>query len=283
MNTVLSDQEIAIQPNTPKQDTVLFTSNVPVSPLHREDIYLNNNLISSPASDSFRDRKKDTENEIMKTDPKSPIKQDYKSSFNSARLLNKPSGIVKVTNKDLSKDSYNSGFFEDILGEINPYEDPNKHQIKINVPVQQTEKIIEDFDQGHETEAHRSNIPVISRQYSPSENTNELEAHPQKIIIEERINIGESINTKQEEHIAVFEHNKIDITFWEYLKSFISKDPKIQKKMKVLNEGIKQIETRLDIFNLLKKLDELDKLKILLLQDHQLALFEGLPPPIISF
>ncbi|RZL48278.1 MAG: hypothetical protein EOP00_09610 [Pedobacter sp.] len=66
------------------------------------------------------------------------------------------------------------------------------------------------------------------------------------------------------------------------MKSFISKDPKLRKKIQLLNAGIRQIEARLDIFSLFKKLDELDKLKRLLLEDHQLALFEGLPPPILS-
>jgi len=50
----------------------------------------------------------------------------------------------------------------------------------------------------------------------------------------------------------------------------------------VLNKGMKNIEERLDIFNIMKKFREIDKLKALLLEDDQLILFNGLPKPEVK-
>jgi len=75
--------------------------------------------------------------------------------------------------------------------------------------------------------------------------------------------------------------DQIDLTFWEYLRSFVSPNEVIKEKMDILNEGIRRINERLDIFNLLKKLREVDKLKILMLEDDEYILFEGLPKPEI--
>ena len=50
--------------------------------------------------------------------------------------------------------------------------------------------------------------------------------------------------------------DQIDLTFWEYLRSFVSPNEVIKEKMDILNQGIRRINERLDIFNLLKKLRE---------------------------
>ena len=80
----------------------------------------------------------------------------------------------------------------------------------------------------------------------------------------------------------VYESKKIDITFWEYITSFVKKSDLLKEKMTVLNKGMKNIEERLDIFNIMKKFREIDKLKALLLEDDQLILFNGLPKPEVK-
>ena len=50
----------------------------------------------------------------------------------------------------------------------------------------------------------------------------------------------------------------------------------------MLREGRKRIDERLDIFNMMKKLREIDKLKALLLDKEQLILFDNLPKPILE-
>mgnify|MGYP006976767283 CR=1 FL=1 len=78
------------------------------------------------------------------------------------------------------------------------------------------------------------------------------------------------------------EHSKIRMTPFEYMRCFFSKDEKLIKKREMLKEGKKRIEERLDVFNILKKMREIDKLKALLFDQYQLALFENLPRPVLE-
>ncbi len=75
------------------------------------------------------------------------------------------------------------------------------------------------------------------------------------------------------------EPDGLNITFWDYTRSFIKPSAAMKDKMKLLNNGINRINERLDIFQMFKKFREIDKLKSLLLEYDQLILFEGLPRP----
>jgi len=75
------------------------------------------------------------------------------------------------------------------------------------------------------------------------------------------------------------EPDALNITFWDYTRSFIKPSAAMKDKMKLLNNGINRINERLDIFQMFKKFREIDKLKSLLLEYDQLILFEGLPRP----
>jgi len=75
---------------------------------------------------------------------------------------------------------------------------------------------------------------------------------------------------------------KINITFWDYIKSYVWKSKSLNKKLVLIQEGMERINERLDIFNVLRKLREVDKLKVLLFEGEQLVLFEGLPRPELS-
>jgi len=75
---------------------------------------------------------------------------------------------------------------------------------------------------------------------------------------------------------------KINITFWDYVRSYLWKSKEMKEKMGLLHEGVRRIEERLDIFNVLKKFREVDKLKLLLLENEQLVLFDTLPKPELA-
>lgn len=75
---------------------------------------------------------------------------------------------------------------------------------------------------------------------------------------------------------------RINITFWEYLRSYFWRNASIKEKFQLLNEGIRRIEERLDIFNVFKKFREVDKMKLLLLEHEQLVLFDSLPKPELA-
>ena len=75
---------------------------------------------------------------------------------------------------------------------------------------------------------------------------------------------------------------KVDISLWDLICSFFNKNGPAAQRIKVLRVGILNIQDRLDIFNLLKKLREIDKLKALLLEEDHRVLFNGLPKPEIK-
>ena len=75
------------------------------------------------------------------------------------------------------------------------------------------------------------------------------------------------------------EPSRLNITFWDYIRSFVRRSDQMKEKMRLLNEGINRINERLDIFQMFKKFREIDKLKVLLLEYDQQILFEGIPRP----
>ena len=77
------------------------------------------------------------------------------------------------------------------------------------------------------------------------------------------------------------EHEGLNITFWDYLQSFVRKSDRYKQKIKFLNAGVKMINERLDIFELFKNFREVEKLKLLLLDYEQAVLFENLPKPLL--
>ena len=68
-------------------------------------------------------------------------------------------------------------------------------------------------------------------------------------------------------------------TIWEFLKNFLIPF-KTRKQIKV-KKGKNLIKQKLDISYILRKFYEIDKLKMLLLNEKQYNLFEYLPKPVI--
>ena len=185
-----------------------------------------------------------------------------RSTYGSPTLLEMKPDLTKPTFKTLIGDNNDTrDAFEDLLMEmaINQQEEENNKQI---IPSTERASMLKVAEEGGQTE--REAIPQ-DRPDNP----------PQKEDVDLRVQIRKSSS------IFIKNTEKIDLTFWEYLRSFFSQNEAIKEKMYILNEGTRRINERLDIFNLLKKLRELDKLKILLLEDDQYILFEGLPKPEI--
>ncbi|KAM3142922.1 hypothetical protein pb186bvf_004985 [Paramecium bursaria] len=72
---------------------------------------------------------------------------------------------------------------------------------------------------------------------------------------------------------------KIKPTLFEYFTFFYYSEDKAKKSQ--FNESVQKIEKQLDIIYLIKKMQELDKLKSILLTPQQLKLFNYLPRPTI--
>ncbi|KAL4478688.1 hypothetical protein ABPG74_006923 [Tetrahymena malaccensis] len=77
--------------------------------------------------------------------------------------------------------------------------------------------------------------------------------------------------------------NIIKLSPFQYVSYLFLRFTKKQKENKALiEEGIKKIQSRLDIQHILHKLQEIEKLKQIVLNEDQIKLFEILPRPILS-
>jgi len=119
--------------------------------------------------------------------------------------------------------------------------------------------------------------------FKASTERDEAEENLTKVLDEINFDKGEQNAKIERLRTLCLEHSdKINLSFCEYLRSFLPGNKGVKQKIKILQDGIKRIDERLDIFNVLKKLRELDKLKFLLIENEQLILFEGLPKPELS-
>ncbi|EAR97898.2 zinc knuckle protein (macronuclear) [Tetrahymena thermophila SB210] len=74
----------------------------------------------------------------------------------------------------------------------------------------------------------------------------------------------------------------IKLTIIEYIKYFSSSNSKqLKQKKEFIQNGFKKVSNHLDIENILNKLQELEKLKQVVLNEDQLKLFELLPRPVL--
>ena len=73
----------------------------------------------------------------------------------------------------------------------------------------------------------------------------------------------------------------LKLSFWDSFKSYFIKNGKLESEIRQQNSAVKQIFEHLDISFLLKKILEVEKLKILLLDENQYLSFELLPKPMV--
>ncbi|KAL4473494.1 hypothetical protein ABPG74_022358 [Tetrahymena malaccensis] len=75
--------------------------------------------------------------------------------------------------------------------------------------------------------------------------------------------------------------NSMTMSVWDRMKSLVFPFGKIKKKQKIIDYSLEKLYQKLDIFYIIKKLFEVDKLKRLLLDADQIQLFEYMPKPTI--
>ena len=73
----------------------------------------------------------------------------------------------------------------------------------------------------------------------------------------------------------------LNLTYFEMMKGFFVTEPSFQLKKAQRKVGVSSIFSQLDIKFILKKFAEIDKLKMILLNEDQYHLFEYLPKPVI--
>jgi len=194
-----------------------------------------------------------------------PVKQTVRDSVKNktyvARLTGNAQKAQKVENKDLT----------DIEGDLPNLLSFNSENSFIK-EVKEDEEVFARNDDGikvdEEDDGKSPDLP---------EDKEEV-LSPQ--LVEKEADIIHKIKRK---NTSIGYHSKkIHISFWEYLNSFVRNTDTLKEKMGLLNKGVENIEERLDIFNILKKFREIDKLKALLLEHDQLMLFNAMPKPEIK-
>ena len=73
----------------------------------------------------------------------------------------------------------------------------------------------------------------------------------------------------------------LKLTSWSIIKSYFMKNEKLQCEMRQRESAMENIFEYLDISYVLKKVLEIEKLKILLLNEDQYHLFELMPKPLV--
>lgn len=79
------------------------------------------------------------------------------------------------------------------------------------------------------------------------------------------------------------EKKKLNFSFWEWIKFFFRKKRNRTKKESVYLNYIKIIDEKLDLIQILKKLEEIDKMKFVIFNEDQLSLFNSLSKKYINF
>ncbi|EAR90371.2 transmembrane protein, putative (macronuclear) [Tetrahymena thermophila SB210] len=81
----------------------------------------------------------------------------------------------------------------------------------------------------------------------------------------------------------IFSQNKVSFQGWEYFANYF-KFLKLCKRRRceLLQKGLDGLYNQIDIFYIIQKLFEVEKLKRLLLNENQIKLFEFIPKPVLS-
>ena len=83
-------------------------------------------------------------------------------------------------------------------------------------------------------------------------------------------------------YLFKLKESPLNLTYFEIVKGFFVQEPDLEVKKSQRKVGVASIFSQLDIKFVLKKFAEIDKLKMLLLNEDQYHLFEYLPKPVIT-
>lgn len=164
--------------------------------------------------------------------------------------------------KELEKDSFVLEHFSKTS--IPPEKDP-KPNIKIN--------LVDTQDCGQKI----NDLKKVDSPFSCSQRKENLKSEPKKKKLKERI--VSFFKRKKDGNMQ----NKLHFSYWDYF-SLIFDVFKSEKsfKHKLIRKAEKTYKEDLDIVGLVRKLHDLDKLKILLLDEDQLVIFNYLSKPLIN-
>ncbi|EWS74766.1 transmembrane protein, putative (macronuclear) [Tetrahymena thermophila SB210] len=105
----------------------------------------------------------------------------------------------------------------------------------------------------------------------------------QKLFIQKQKNQQkiQKVVEKQFDKLMKKETNSMKMSVFEYFVSLIFPCGRLRKKKQVIDYSIEKLYQNLDIFSILKRLIEVEKLKRLLLDQNQIKLLDYLPKPTI--
>ena len=157
--------------------------------------------------------------------------------------------------------------------------------IEIDIVLETLIQEKKEMRRGSETCGRRSSIIDRDRRKSINKQDNEIsfgdeEETSQIESVMEETDI--KVKAKELPEKLLKSSYKLNITFMEYLQSFFYKSKKLKEKFRLLNEGVRRIEVRLDIFKVFKKFREVDKMRLLMFESEQLVLFDSLPKPELA-
>lgn len=136
--------------------------------------------------------------------------------------------------------------------------------------------ILFNFEQGEEiwNKLHDQNLKAINMAKSILEESSE-ESNP--------IDSAKLKTQKEKILQQLFKNQGIPLKFslWKSITAFFKKNNEFDNEAKQRDSAVNKIKENLDISYILKKIFEIEKLKLLLLDENQYYLFELLPKPLI--
>ncbi|EWS74770.1 small GTP-binding domain protein (macronuclear) [Tetrahymena thermophila SB210] len=155
----------------------------------------------------------------------------------------------------------------------------NQNEMILNSPFQSDKNILNQY-QEQQQKYKQINIQNL---LSGIDESDFIKSNEPKFDQLER-NYYQQQKTKETEFKQLMDkHTKtMKISAWEYFKSFIFPSSEYKRKKKIIQYSVDKLYYNLDIFNILKKFIEVEKLKRLLLDQDQQKLFDYLPKPTIQ-
>ena len=200
-------------------------------------------------------------------------------SFRSHPLVGSEKAI-KIEMKTLKEPAEeDADFFSSVADECktNPKEEEDKHKIsKEEVLVEENK-----HEALHSQKAGRGSQETLSESGQEKTYQKSRDTKNRFSVFRKNNDKIKRLNTK---FIDLDNHKafKVNLTFWEFICSLFKRKGAAAQKVNLIKAGISKIDERLDIFNILKKLREIDKLKALILEEDHRDLFNGLPKPEIT-
>ncbi|KAL4468728.1 hypothetical protein ABPG74_005231 [Tetrahymena malaccensis] len=203
-------------------------------------------------------------------------KKNQKDSEKKEEIYTQAADQILNTREDQQKTQFQYEFQKSINQKFQGSSGQKSYGEELNVlqsnPQQSTEKVNPTTTM---RESYRAKLKMLKKGGNENKNDNKNDNKKSKKDIQKE--------AKELNNFFSFTKNKLSFQGWEYYANFF-RFSKLCKKRRyeLLQKGVDKLYNQIDIFYLVQKLLEVEKLKRLLLNENQIKLFEFIPKPVLT-